>query len=337
MIEKIHRGKAPFYIQFEITERCNNKCYFCYNPMGHVQGNELSLDKIKQILNQLSEVGVFRINFNGGEPLARLDLLDIIEYAGSLGFDLHMNTNATLVTDEIAEKIAKHMKSICTSVLHSDRVKHDKMTGRPGAYDDVINGIKTLRRHGVEVEVNVCTSSENYEDIYNIGRLIDSLGCYSLCSTRYILNDKSNKNLLLDTKATMKLIDMLMRVKEDFQGIRDVALPGPVPYCEIDEEYYDKLKVLNIPCQYGYGLCRISPNGKVTPCTISNDVIGDLNTQTFEEVWNASGWQKYEALCHIPVPCRSCEEFSRCKGGCVVYDESIKACGETILTRKWGK
>ena len=64
MISEIRRASAPFYIQFEITEKCNNKCYFCYNPLGHTLGNELSLEKIKDILEQLSEMGIFRINFN---------------------------------------------------------------------------------------------------------------------------------------------------------------------------------------------------------------------------------------------------------------------------------
>lgn len=336
MINKINRATAPFYVQFELTERCNNKCYFCYNPMGHLDGYELNLEKIKEILDQLSKIGVFRINFNGGEPLMRSDFKEILEYAFSLGFDLHMNTNATLITEDIAKTISKYMKSVCTSILHSEKSMHDRMTGRIGAYDDVINGIKTLRNNGVKVEVNVCTSAENYTDIYNIGKLISELDCYALCSTRYILNDKSNKHLLLDSKQTMELIDMLLKVKEDFQNINDVSLPGPVPYCEVEKDYYEKLRTLNIPCQYGYGLARISPVGKITPCTISDDIIGDLNINTFSEIWGFEGWNKYEHLCHIPVACRECEELKRCKGGCVVYDESINACGEKVATKKWG-
>lgn len=337
MIKNIRRASAPFYIQFEITEKCNNKCYFCYNPLGHVSGNELSLEKIKDILEQLSSVGVFRINFNGGEPLTRKDFKDIVEYASSLGFELHMNTNSTLVTDDMAEFISKHMKSVCTSILHSDKQKHDEMTGRKGAYDDVIRGIKIWRKHGVKVEVNVCTSTENYKDLYNIGKLISDLDCYSLCSTRYILNDIKNKQQLLNSEQTMELIDILMKVREDFSNINDVSLPGPVPYCEVDKSYYEKLKILNVPCQYGYGLARISPVGIVTPCTISDDEMGNLNMNTFKEIWNSDNWSKYENLCHIPKACRCCEEMKICKGGCVVYDESINSCGERVNTRKWSE
>lgn len=336
MIARITRPTAPFYIQFELTERCNNQCYFCYNPMAHIDGNELTSSKIGDILSQLKELCVFRVNFNGGEPLMRDDLEDIMHMAYSLGFELHMNTNATLISNKEAEMISRYMNSVCTSILHSNIKIHDRMTGRTGSFKDVIKGIESLRSNNVKVEVNVCTSTENYLDMYNIGKLISTLDCYALCSTRYILNDKRNIHLLLDSAKTMKLIDILLQVKSDFPNITDVSLPGPVPYCEIDEDYWGKLRLLNIPCQYGYGLARISPTGKVTPCTISDDIIGDLNKETFSEIWNSNRWDKYTHLCHIPPSCRDCDEVKRCKGGCVVYDESIIACGEFIGTLKWG-
>jgi radical SAM protein with 4Fe4S-binding SPASM domain len=335
MITNIRRSSAPFYVQFELTERCNNRCFFCYNPLGHIEGKELNLEQIKDILLQLHEIGVFRINFNGGEPFMREDFCEIIEFADNLGFELHLNTNSTLINDKIAKFVSQYMASVCTSILSSKREEHDRMTGRIGAYDDVVNGIKAWRKNNIKVEVNVCTSTENYLDMYNIGRLIAKLDCYALCSTRYILNDKKNKHLLLNGQQTMELIDLLFAVKTEFSVITDVSLPGPVPYCEIDKEYYEKLRLLNIPCQYGYGLARINPSGNVTPCTISNDIIGNLTAEKFKSIWDSKGWEKYKNLCHIPIACRDCEEFSRCRGGCVVYDESIITCGEKITIKKW--
>ena len=334
-ITKIERPRSPLYVQFELTEKCNNKCYFCYNPLGHIEGTELNTAQVKDILTQLHHAGVFRINFNGGEPLMRDDFREIIEYAHSLNFDLHMNTNSTLVDADTAGFVSRYMNSVCTSILHSREEAHDRMTGRVGAFKDVLKGIALWRKNNVQVEVNVCTSTENYKDIYNIGKVISDMDCYALCSTRYILNEIKNKPLLLDGRQTMELIDLLLKVKDDFKNISDVSLPGPVPFCEIDESYYEKLRLLNIPCQYGYGLVRISPAGDVTPCTISNDVIGNLKQESFKTIWNADGWKKYENLCHIPPPCRNCDEFSRCKGGCVVYDQSIISCGETLKTKKW--
>lgn len=334
---RINRFKAPLYVQFELTERCNNKCYFCYNPLGRISGEELTFKEIHNILSQLREAGVFRINFNGGEPLMRTDFLQIIEYAHSLGFELHMNTNSTLVTHDIAKEISRFMKSVCTSVLSSNERQHDRMTGRTGAYRDVLRGIDIWRENGIEVEVNVCTSTENYNDIYNIGKLIAAHDCYALCSTRYILNSPENKHLLLNKLQTEILIDLLMKVKEEIPTIRDVSLPGPVPYCEVGKEYYEKLKLLNIPCQYGYGLARISPVGIVTPCTISDDEMGNLRKSSFSKIWSGTAWDKYTNMCHIPDSCKNCEELSKCRGGCVVYDQSMINAGTSPETKKWEK
>lgn len=337
MSVSVQKLVAPFYVQFEVTDRCNNRCFFCYNEKAHTYGDELSCDEIKRILKELRAAKVLNININGGEPLMRRDIFEIIEFAKKLGFGLHMNTNGTLVNDEAARKIAECMDSVCTSILHSNREEHDKATGRVGAYDDVIRGIKCLIRNGVQVEVNVCTSMDNYKDIYNIAKLASDLGCHALCSTRYILSRKEDIRLLMDFEATIELVDMLLKAKEDFKNLGSVTLPGPVPFCELPESYHEKLAMLNIPCQFGYGLCRISAKGKVTPCTISDDIIGDLRVSSFDDIWNSSKWSRYRKLEHLPKNCRSCSDLSSCRGGCVVYDDSIVAAGICINTKKWAQ
>jgi MoaA/NifB/PqqE/SkfB family radical SAM enzyme len=203
------------------------------------------------------------------------------------------------------------MPSICTSILHSRREKHDKDTGRIGAFDDVLRGIKILVAHGVKVEVNVCTHKKNYQDIPNIAKLAVKAGCHALCSTKYILNSKTNLDFLMDAKSTLELVDILYQSKHEIDGLEFIALTGPVPFCELPKDYYDKLNELNIPCQFGYGLCRISATGKVTPCTISDAVMGDLREVSFQEMWKAPAWDKYRYLCHLPQNCHTMNLFYR--------------------------
>ncbi|GHU17435.1 heme d1 biosynthesis radical SAM protein NirJ2 [Alphaproteobacteria bacterium] len=331
----VQQLKAPFYVQFEVTDKCNNRCFFCYNEKACTSGDELSCDEIKRVLDELKVAGVFSVNLNGGEPLMRDDFFEIMEYASYLGFDLHLNTNGTLIDDYAAKRIARCMRSICTSILHSDRDFHDKATGRKGSYDDVIRGIKYLVKNGVQVEVNVCTSKQNYKDIYSIAKLSADIGCYALCSTRYILNHKDNLDLLMDKQSTIELVDALIKAKNDFSGLHSVTLPGPVPFCELPMEYHAKLASLNIPCQFGYGLCRISATGNVTPCTISDDLIGDLRKDSFENIWNSDKWSKYRKLEHLPSNCKLCDDLSFCHGGYVVYDQSILSCNVCVNTKKW--
>lgn len=329
------RCSAPFYVQFELTKKCNNKCFFCYNEIGDVAGQELSTEEVKRILREMSDAGVFRVNFNGGEPMARPDLLDICVYARQLGLEVHMNTNATLVTEHLAEGIASLMPSLCVSLLASTPERHDEMAGRLGAFDDALQGMDLLADSGVALEVNVCTTMDNFRDLYAIAEVAAQHGCYAFCSTRYILTSASERHLVMTQGATLELVDILTRIKEEVDGIDDVSLPGPVPLCEMPTSAYDAVAELNVPCQFGYGLCRISATGKMTPCTISPDVVADLRSASFGDAWRAPGWERYMCMEHIPRACVDCREFSRCRAGCIVYDESLIANDMAPATEKW--
>ena len=336
-IHKILRCVAPYYVQFEVTSRCNNRCFFCYNNIGDVGRDELSSIEIKRIISEMADVGVFKINFNGGEPLIRKDFFEFATYAAEKNFQLHMNTNATLMTPETARKIAELMPSVCVSLLSPIPDEHDKMSGRNGAFYEVLRGMDYLAEAGVNMEVNVCTTKHNFEKLEQIAQVAAMHGCNTICSTRYILSDIAQKDLLLDSQDTVRLIHILLKIKDNVKGIQQVVLPGPVPFCEIPDSEKENLKLLNIPCQFGYGLCRISPTGKVTPCPISDDVLADLRQVSFQEAWESRNWEKYETLCHIPLNCRKCEDFPECKCGCIVYDQCLLNSGITPSTRKWGK
>src|SRR5665647_1783306 len=104
----MQRPAAPFYVQFELTFACNHRCFFCYNEIGGKTAGELSFDEITKILDQLQSAGVYSINFNGGEPLLRADFFEIARYAYGLGFDLHLNSNGTLIGEREAIAIAEY-------------------------------------------------------------------------------------------------------------------------------------------------------------------------------------------------------------------------------------
>lgn len=73
--------KKPVVV-WNITRQCNLKCIHCYAQAkaGH-QENELSTEQGKQVLDDLSAMGVPVILFSGGEPLMRKDLPELAEYA----------------------------------------------------------------------------------------------------------------------------------------------------------------------------------------------------------------------------------------------------------------
>ena len=61
----------PISVHLDITYRCNERCVHCY--LDHDDHGEMTTLEIKDILNQLSEAGVFFLTLSGGEGLMRRD------------------------------------------------------------------------------------------------------------------------------------------------------------------------------------------------------------------------------------------------------------------------
>jgi len=331
----IFRPAAPFYVQFEVTDACNHRCFFCYNHATKTRGLELSTKEAKDILLQMREAGVFSVNFNGGEPLMRRDIFELASYAKTLGFDIHMNTNATLVDAEKADRISALFPSICTSVLASTPENHDRLAGVAGAWQRMRQGVDLLTARGVKVEINVCTSRDNVSELYDIAGSMAAEGVHVFCVTRYIMVKPEGEGLLLGREETIAVLDALERIAADFPSYKEVKLPGPVPFCELPPEYKSLLSRWNTPCQVGYGVCRISPYGSVTPCPLSATVMGELRQSSFGEIWNSERWAIFGDCRHLPPACRSCEELESCRGGCVGYDDCLVAQGKVPQTFKW--
>ncbi len=85
--EPIH----PFYASFKLTSRCHFGCPFCNIKRHHTP--DLSTDEIKRILDNLSRSSVLMTSFEGGEPLLRDDIFELLRYARTRAFYLLFTTS----------------------------------------------------------------------------------------------------------------------------------------------------------------------------------------------------------------------------------------------------
>jgi MoaA/NifB/PqqE/SkfB family radical SAM enzyme len=82
----------PFYASFKVTSRCHFGCEFCNVWKDKIP--DLSTEDIKRILDNLSRSPVLMTSFEGGEPLLREDIGDLLRYARKCNFYLLFTTSA---------------------------------------------------------------------------------------------------------------------------------------------------------------------------------------------------------------------------------------------------
>ena len=100
----LDRG-VPLSVQLDVTYRCNERCVHCY--LDHDDHGEMTTAEINDVLDQLAEAGVFFLTFSGGEVFMRMDFFEIVEYARSLMFCVKIKTNAFMIRESEADRIAR--------------------------------------------------------------------------------------------------------------------------------------------------------------------------------------------------------------------------------------
>jgi MoaA/NifB/PqqE/SkfB family radical SAM enzyme len=81
LVRNLVRREAvfPFYASFKLTSRCHFGCPFC--NVKNDRGPDLTTAEVKAILDNLSRSSVLMTSFEGGEPLLREDIGELLRYA----------------------------------------------------------------------------------------------------------------------------------------------------------------------------------------------------------------------------------------------------------------
>ena len=147
------------WLDLELTERCNLDCQHCCVNLpaddARAMKKELSLDRIRDILEQAAGLGCLALRFTGGEPLLRDDFAEIYSFARRLGMKVALFTNATLVTPRLAELFAAipPLEKIEVSLYGMRRESYEAVTRTPGSFAAAQRGLALLLENRIPLAV----------------------------------------------------------------------------------------------------------------------------------------------------------------------------------------
>jgi len=89
----------PFYCSFKVTRRCNFNCAFCNCWHVKARWKDLPTEDVKKIFDNVARSSVIVCSIEGGDPLLRDDVRELLEYQASKPFYLLFTTSERRMAD----------------------------------------------------------------------------------------------------------------------------------------------------------------------------------------------------------------------------------------------
>jgi len=165
-------------VSYSVTTKCNLKCKHCYsNSVDQAAPDELTTQEAFRLIDDLSKWGIGLLIIDGGEPLCREDLLDVVEYASSKGIRTTIGSNGTLIDKTMARKMLEAgVMALAISVDGADAQTHDSFRGIRGAFEQTLKGIQACRSAGLPFQLNMVIRKDSLRQLQEMLRLAVDCG-----------------------------------------------------------------------------------------------------------------------------------------------------------------
>mgnify|MGYP003054340243 FL=1 len=341
----------PLYVMLKPAgAHCNLACKYCYyleknklypTAQRHLMSDEM-LEQFTREYIEAQTMNQVLFTWHGGEPLLRsidfyrkaLSLQQ--KYAGGRRIDNVIQTNGTLLTDEWCEFFAQNHWLVGISI-DGPQPDHDhyRLTaaGKP-SWQKVMQGIKLLKKHGVEWNAMAVVNAYNVNHPLEFYRFFKENGCQFLQFTPIVERQTRHE----DGRTLASLAD-----KNEIPLSEASVTPEQWGYflCAIFDEWVrkdvGKIFVEIFDCTLANwmgvspGICAYSKecghagvmehNGDVYSCdhfVFPEYKLGNIRDQSLIDMLYGEQQQEFSRLKHSSLPrqCKECDMEFACHGEC---------------------
>lgn len=269
-----------------VTYRCNARCTMCnrYKCPSKPE-EELSIETIKKLPK------MYFTNITGGEPFIREDLPEIVRELYKKSDRIVISTNG-FFTDRII-KLCEEFPNVGIRIsIEGLEETNNKIRGLDDGFNKGYSTLKKLveMKHP-DVGFGMTVQDANAKDLVPLYDLSNELNMEfataSLHNSFYFVEAKNIINdRLMVAKEFEKLVNKLLESNSPKKWFRAYFNHGLINYI------FGQKRLL--PCDMAFDTFFIDPYGDVMPCngTKNKEVMGNLNNQTWEELWNSEQAEK---------------------------------------------
>jgi len=345
LVDHIRRTTAapyfytPYAATLFINGVCNQKCDFCFLDFDLMKKVHDSLTTAQwiDIIDRLTEAGIFFVNIGGMEPLVSFDLtVAILRRAKAAGCVLGFITNGSIpLSPEQIEILLDIDAHIGVSLESHVSGVHDDAVALPRAHERCVQNVRRWVEAGLTVEIQTVAMRRNASQIPDFVRWLDGLGVASFSLQNTFGGAWCAGQPFFSTALTPPEYQQVVAGLEDLAGDLRMDLgwdgfPHERDLSTVSRHKGHRLEEL-IQCSAGKTAAYVSPNGDLTPCPVTvahpEHVVGNILTRPFLELWHDTpafgAFRKYCADDYDSPACRSCEQFGNCRGGCLITAAAV--------------
>ena len=307
---------GPLALIAELTHRCPLHCVYCSNPLEmKSRAAELSTAQWISVFEQAARLGTMQADLTGGEPLARVDLTELI--AGARAAKLYTNlitSGIGLTPDRLNALAHAGLDHIQLSFQDSAAAPADEFAGT-NAHEKKLAVAAAIAKHRIGFTLNFVVHRGNLERLEEMIALAEQLGAQrvEIAHVQYYGWALENRAALLPSR------EQLDRSLEIIQAA-EARLRGRLRVEYVVPDYYARYPKA---CMGGWGrkLMLIDPSGDALPChaarVIPNLRFENVAERPLEWIWQESeSFRQFRGEDWMQEPCRSCDRRGIDFGGC---------------------
>lgn len=333
----------PASIDWELTPICNHNCIHCYNywrGLNLEQDTCTSAERFMSIAKLIVESRPVSVQITGGEPLIVWEKAkDALQLLIDNGIRVSINTNATLVNEEIADFLYTNDMDAFVSFPCCDEDVFDRIVNCKGAAKRAKNGIQTLLNHKVRVSLNMVVTKINYPYVYDTALYVKhkfNVPYFSATKASFPQNAvESFRNQMLSSDEFNSMLKTLLKVKKE-TGMR-VDSAWVYSMCGYNDQEILRQFGFNRKCGCGRYNFVIDSKGNMKACGCDSKTYGNILEETFANaISKMNEWQDGSLL---PSDCKSCSNLVYCGGGCRsdAYSTTGNCCGMDSTSKIEGR
>lgn len=307
----------PEIIGWEITNQCNLSCKHCFTAAGKRAHGEMTTIECRTVIDAMARIGVETIGWTGGEPLLREDLEELIAYARQKKIRSTVTTNAVLLDRERVARLKEAgNRAVQISIDGSTPERNRRMRGTTDEeFERILDVIRYCRELKTRVTLATVLGLENLDDGPAMLELAKREGVDMIRFCCYAPVGRGKRKDVRQRFGFGNALTELYRFVEQVQAQDSVIVDldigfGPVPP---DYTFHE--------CIAGKETFYLKATGDVYPCTsltYPQFLVGNVRERPLEELWQSSQMRRASeySLESIEGYCRTCENFTACRGGC---------------------